>query len=111
MMWGNISTKMLTTYAHLTGKDIDDEISRLYGLDESKQKKQKRLEPIICPNCNLINPPGEDYCRNCMEALTPEANAKEEAIRNFILRNGDTLRTYLDKFSEETLSPRTQRGL
>ncbi len=63
MMWGSLNTDMLMTYAHLTGGDVDAEISRLYGLDTKKDEKTARLEPRICPSCNLINPPGEDYCR------------------------------------------------
>ncbi|PKG31120.1 tyrosine-type recombinase/integrase, partial [Methanoregula sp.] len=31
MMWGNITTKMFATYAHLTDSDIDDEIARKQG--------------------------------------------------------------------------------
>ena len=64
MMWGSLSTDMLTTYAHLTGRDIDADISHLYGIEEdTKEKENARLIPRICPTCNLINPPGEDYCR------------------------------------------------
>lgn len=102
MMWGTINTKMLMTYAHLTGKDIDAEISRLYGLQDPKTDKERfRLEPILCPSCNLINPPGMDYCRNCMEALTPEACAEEESIRRFVLKNSTMLRRYLDRVEQE----------
>ena len=102
MMWGSISSEMLKTYAHLTGGDIDSEISRLYGLEEAGASAQfEKLEPIICPSCNLINPPGEDYCRNCMEPLTQEAIAEEESVQRFVLKNFSTLRRYLDKVERE----------
>jgi integrase/recombinase XerD len=64
IMRGTMSTSMFRTYAHLSGLDIDTEISRLYGLDVGVEGGEDlRLEPIVCPACNLINPPVEDYCR------------------------------------------------
>jgi site-specific recombinase XerD len=104
MMWGSLSTDMLTTYAHLTGRDIDDDISRLYGLEEDKnEKKNARLEPRRCQACNLINPPGEDYCRGCMEALSPEAIANEDSIRRFVISHPQMFRKYLDEIEQNNL--------
>lgn len=101
MMWGSLNTDMLMTYAHLTGGDVDAEISRLYGLDTKTGQKSARLEPRICPSCNLINPPGEDYCRGCMEALSIQAIADEDAIRRFIIKNPKAFRQFLDRIEEK----------
>jgi len=88
MIWGSMSSEMLKTYVHLTGLDIDTKISRLYGMDAGQGTvRYEKLEPIVCPSCNLVNPPGEDYCRNCMEPLTPEAIAEEESVQRFVLKN------------------------
>ncbi|MFA5295342.1 MAG: hypothetical protein WC382_07495 [Methanoregulaceae archaeon] len=101
---------MLKTYAHLTGLDIDTEISRLYGLDAGQSTvRHEKLEPIVCPTCTLVNPPGEDYCRNCMEPLTPEAIAEEESVHRFVLKNFLTLRKYLDKVEREQIE--LERGM
>ncbi len=100
MMWGSLNTDMLMTYAHLTGGDVDAEISRLYGLDTKKDETTARLEPRICPSCNLINPPGEDYCRGCMEALSAKAFADEESIRRFMIKHSKAFRQYLDEIEE-----------
>ena len=101
MMWGSLNTDMLMTYAHLTGGDVDAEISRLYGLDTKTGQKSARLEPRICPSCNLINPPGEDYCRGCMEALSIQAVADEDAIRRFVIKNPKAFRQFLDRIEEK----------
>ena len=101
MMWGSLNTDMLMTYAHLTGGDVDAEISRLYGLDTKAGQKSARLEPRICPSCNLINPPGEDYCRGCMEALSIQAVADEDAIRRFVIKNPKAFRQFLDRIEEK----------
>lgn len=102
MMWGSVSSDMLKTYAHLTGLDIDTEISRLYGMDAGQgTARYEKLEPIVCSSCNLVNPPGEDYCRNCMEPLTPKAIAEEESVQRFVLKNFSMFRKYLDKVERE----------
>jgi site-specific recombinase XerD len=102
MMWGTLSTDMISTYGHLTGRDIDTEIGKFYGLETgTKEEERNRLEPIVCPSCAQIMPPGDDYCRNCMEPLTPDAIAEEAAIQKFVLKNSSTLRRYLDKVEQE----------
>ncbi|MDH7510055.1 MAG: tyrosine-type recombinase/integrase [Methanolinea sp.] len=104
MMWGTLNTDMFATYAHLSGRDIDREISRLYGLEEDPNAKEHaRLEPRICPACNLINPPGEDYCRGCMEALSEEAIADEESIRRFVISRPRMFRKYLDEVEQNNI--------
>lgn len=104
MMWGSVSSDMLKTYAHLTGLDIDTEISRLYGMEAGQgTTRYEKLEPVVCPSCNLVNPPGEDYCRTCMEPLTPKAIAEEESVQRFVLKNFSTFRKYLDKVEREQL--------
>lgn len=40
MMWGSVHTDMFKTYAHLTGKDIDYELKRLYGITIEKKKRK-----------------------------------------------------------------------
>ena len=105
MMWGTLSTDMLSTYGHLTGRDIDTEIGKLYGIEvESKETVQNRLTPIICPSCAQIMPPGEEYCRNCMEPLTPKAIAEEATVQRFVLKNFSTFRNYLDKVERERMA-------
>jgi hypothetical protein len=32
MMWGTIDSRMFRTYVHLTGKDLDQELQRVFGL-------------------------------------------------------------------------------
>jgi len=49
MMWGNISTDMFRTYAHVTGQDIDTAMLKSYGfsvMDNGNAASQ--LEPVQC---------------------------------------------------------------
>jgi integrase/recombinase XerD len=96
IMWGSVHSKMLQTYAHLTGKDIDREMRRVYGLESDEDKKQKSsLEPQVCRNCHMIMPPAADYCALCGESLRGEAKVGQDEIQAFVLRHGPELMEYL----------------
>jgi site-specific recombinase XerD len=49
MMWGNLSTNMFATYAHICGKDIDREVLGQYGIIQKEGKEATSLEPFWCP--------------------------------------------------------------
>jgi len=70
IMWGTVHTDMFKVCAHLTGKDIDDELSRFYGIGGPQKKRQPRLEPRICPTCHSVMPPVAEYCSLCSESLS-----------------------------------------
>ena len=50
MMWGNLSTDMFRTYAHLTNADIDGPFWRFPECPCGK-KKPRGLRPVVCPTC------------------------------------------------------------
>jgi uncharacterized paraquat-inducible protein A len=71
----------LSRYTHLTGVDIDAEMLRTYGITDGADEQTRRLEPIQCPTCHAISPPGKQYCADCGRALTLGAvSALDEAI-------------------------------
>jgi site-specific recombinase XerD len=71
--WGNQSTKMLATYAHLFNGDIDAELSELNGIKPEHTPEDPVLNPRQCPRCAVINAPTANYCASCGVPLTPEA--------------------------------------
>jgi len=83
MMWGNLTTNMFETYAHLSGADIDAEVLRNYGIKTAvPMKEESKMEPIQCKVCMNINPPISQYCSLCGLALTEEAEAEGKISRN-----------------------------
>jgi len=101
MMWGSVNTTMFKTYAHLTGKDIDNEIARVYGLIKPEEKKlEVRVIPRQCPHCQHINPPTTDWCYGCGESLNPTNIATEEQIQQFISQHGRELAEYLTNMNK-----------
>jgi hypothetical protein len=102
MMWGTVNTTMFETYAHLTGKDIDSEISRVSGIVKPDDKKKEPLvAPRQCPHCKHINPPTTPWCYGCGESLDISSAATEEQIKQFVIHHGKELLEYLANFDKK----------
>jgi hypothetical protein len=110
MMWGTVNTTMFETYAHLTGKDIDSEIARVYGIEKQEKKKKPRVSPIQCPHCQHINPPITTWCYGCGESLDPTGVASEELIQKFIITHGKELGEYLAKVNTDQLKNQSRKS-
>jgi integrase len=73
--WGTLKTPMLQVYA----KPGEDYITK-YALEKAGIKtsqklkeREKTLDPITCPQCSSINPPGKRFCGQCGFTLSEEA--------------------------------------
>jgi len=62
-------------YVHLSGRDVDDALARLYGMGDGQSGR-------VCPRCGFRNPEGGLYCSRCSAVLSEaEAFRVEEAWR------------------------------
>jgi integrase/recombinase XerD len=100
MMWGQADTSMWRTYVHLTGQDIDAEVSRLYGISEEDEEKEEGMRPRQCPHCAAINPPGSPTCYTCGEPLDPLGAVKLAEVAAFVVKHGDAVKRYIDTVTE-----------
>lgn len=77
--WAQDSS-MAARYVHLSGKQVDDAILKMYGL-----KKQEEQETILkrepCPRCKNLNDVNHQYCEKCWLPLTPQATSEVEEVR------------------------------
>ena len=80
MMWGNLTTSMFATYAHLSDSDIDQEIARHEGVVTEEQREDSPLEARQCPQCYTVNGPTARVCSVCGYALTEEARAERKEV-------------------------------
>jgi len=98
--WGSQDSRMLKTYLHLTGQDIDNEMLRLYGIEVPEKKRQRGLKPHQCGHCSTINPPTNEYCGTCGHPLTVEVEkmvaATGDTVRKILLENPQAQRIFLD---------------
>ncbi|MBP2132621.1 hypothetical protein J2128_000542 [Methanomicrobium sp. W14] len=78
--WGKVNAMELDRYAHMFGS-VDDIVLRHYGLKQNNaQNAPEKTEPILCPDCGYVNPPGSLFCFSCNRPLTKEA---AKTVENF----------------------------
>jgi len=70
-------SKMAAVYVHLSGKDVDDAILRLHGLDEDNETPM--IGKVKCPRCSNEVSKGCVYCPICGLCLD-EKHSQEELI-------------------------------
>ena len=58
------SSNMPAIYVHLSGRDLDDKLFKIYGLENGKQEMMEE-EIKKCPRCQEINPAMFNYCSKC----------------------------------------------
>lgn len=63
------SSPMASHYVHSRGKAVQNKILSKNGIETESNEKdkiiQKKLEPVHCLRCGLINSAGSKYCRDC----------------------------------------------
>lgn len=97
MMWGNLTTDMFQTYAHLTGNDIDREILSTYGISpESEGISHARMEPRQCEYCKTINSPISNFCSLCGRPLDEGAAESHEDIKAWFMDHPEEMKRYFE---------------
>ena len=86
--WGDVGSRMLRTYLHLGGADIDREMARLYGLrPKGRPKKDEAFKPRQCAHCGEVSSPTSQYCAKCGQPLTEEASERKVSIEKYLETN------------------------
>jgi len=97
MMWGDIQTDQLRTYAHLSSTNIDTALFTAYNIPMQTPDKNRSISPVICPHCSKINPPGASYCCVCGQGLNDDAMTEADTFALYIKQNPQLLINYLKK--------------
>ena len=77
-------SKMAAVYVHLSGRDVDNALLKVYGLENANDKKESIFKPKDCPRCKQINQATNMFCSRCGFPLDEESKA--EVIRKTIER-------------------------
>ena len=57
---------MPSTYVHLSGRESDDALLKLNGIQTTTNKEaEDALKPTQCSRCKAINTPKAQFCRQC----------------------------------------------
>ena len=77
------SSKMAATYVHLSGKQIDQAILKMYGIVDEKELKPE-LTAMECPRCKHMNGSTSGFCSRCGMALRVDVAVDVEKKRSDI---------------------------
>ena len=66
---------MGSTYVHLSGKNTDDAVLKMHGLERKEEVND--MKPTKCNNCNSLNPPGKERCMKCGNELVEETERND----------------------------------
>ena len=86
---------MAARYVHLSGKQMDDAILKLYGL-KKEEKKEDILKPLKCPRCGHVNDVTFEYCEKCWLPLKPSAQYEVDEIKHLDEKSSIILVQLLD---------------
>jgi len=71
-------SRMASVYIHMSGRDTDDAVKKMYGEEIKKEDIKDNLKPVKCPFCDTINGFENKYCRKCGRALSLEIVMEKE---------------------------------
>ena len=109
---------MASVYVHLSGRDVDNALLRLNGLEVKEEKREEQFKALICPRCKARNSPDAKFCGNCGMCLDAKAAMQVDELRvkldmlmNKLVKNPDVLSALLQGIEKlesngETLFPR-----
>lgn len=87
---------MASIYVHLSGRDVDNAILKVYGMNQNENdKEESALKPKDCPRCSEYNQATNKFCFKCGMPLD-----KETMLR---LVEKDLQRREADKLLDELI--------
>jgi integrase/recombinase XerD len=78
------ASKMASIYVHLSGRDVDNAILKVYGMETDEKKEESKLKPINCQRCGESNQATNKYCSMCGFPL--DEKTRTEVIQKTIER-------------------------
>lgn len=91
-VWNNLDTRVLKTYGVLADEDIDAELEEKAGVaKKARPRREVQDRPRVCPNCNHINVPTNEFCGKCMAPLTEEAISHREQLIRDVIQHWDVI--------------------
>ncbi len=108
------ASDMASVYVHLSGKDVDDALLNVYGIQQgSEESKITKLKPVFCVMCNTQNEATNKFCKLCGMILDEnkriEMQAKEtqneeiNKVMNILFKDKDILALVAQKIKEVKL--------
>lgn len=71
------ASDMASIYVHLSGRDVDNALLKVYGIKNNEEKEESQLKPKNCPRCNEVNSFNNKFCSKCGMILDEELRNKK----------------------------------
>ena len=79
------ASDMASIYVHLSGRDVDNALLKVYGIRNTEEKEESQLNPKKCPRCQEINQFTNVFCNKCglpLDDLTRKQIIQQDLERN-----------------------------
>lgn len=70
------SSSTPSVYTHLSGRDIDNSILKLNGVEDKKE--EEKTKTLSCSICSTVNKPGANFCSKCGYGLSVKSVIENE---------------------------------
>lgn len=94
---------MASIYVHLSGRDLDNALFKLNGLEVSNENKEDSFKALSCPRCKAKNSPDSKFCSNCGMCLDEktateidELREKADKLMSKLMKNPKVLETLIE---------------
>jgi site-specific recombinase XerD len=102
---------MASIYVHLSGRDVDDTLLKLYGVKKGNTETEKsELQPTTCLRCSETNPPTGKFCNKCGMPLNLETSmqldqkrAKWDHLMSILIKDPEIMKLLIQKVTEKGL--------
>lgn len=105
-------SSMAATYVHLSGKEVDNTLLKLQGIEVEQDKNQPKLKVVLCTRCGEKNCPTSKFCVRCGSPLDfetalklDEFRAKADKLISILIRDPEILDKLLNKIEELKTEP------
>ncbi len=65
-------SKMAATYIHMSGKETDNSILEMNGIEINNERKESKMKPTTCLRCKTVNEATNRFCKLCGLILDEE---------------------------------------
>jgi hypothetical protein len=107
-------------YVHLSGRDVDNALLKVYGIKKPEEQEESQLNPIKCPRCQEINPFSNKFCNKCgmmlddylrNEIIQKDMERKDaDTILNQLFNDPETRAILLNKLDTFLKAPNPPRN-
>lgn len=84
------ASDMASIYVHLSGRDVDNALLKVYGIKNNEEKEESELKPKNCPRCKEVNSFSNKFCSKCGMILDEELR-NERIQQDLDRKNADQI--------------------